>query len=72
MSIMVPSNHTRIGAWVNSKIVGEKSTSILYNSINRHAGISHENRRHGKLGLHNSICYVASRIGWVSMKGIYK
>ena len=49
---MVPSNHTRIGAWINSKIVGEKSTSILYNSINRHAGISHKkNRRYGKLGL---------------------
>ena len=31
--------------------VREKSTSILYNSINRHAGISHKNRRHGKLGL---------------------
>ena len=34
------------------KNVGEKSTSsILYNSINRHAGISHKNTRHGKLGL---------------------
>ena len=33
------------------KIVGEKSTSILNNSINRHAGMSHKNRRHGKLGL---------------------
>ena len=50
--IEVPSNHTRIGAWVNSRIVGEKTTSILYNSINRHVGISHKNRRNGnKLGL---------------------
>ena len=23
---LVPSNHRRIGAWVNSKVVGEKST----------------------------------------------
>ena len=33
MSIIVLSSHTRIGAWVNSKNVGEKSTSILYNTI---------------------------------------
>ena len=32
MSIIVPSSHTRIGAWVNSKNVGEESTigSILH------------------------------------------
>ena len=32
MSIVVPSNHTRIGACVNSKMsIGEKSTiSLLY------------------------------------------
>ena len=41
MSIIVPSNHTRIGAWVSSKMWGEKSTSILYNTINCHARISH-------------------------------
>ena len=35
----------------DNSTIGEKSTSILYNSINRHAGISHKNRRHGKLGL---------------------
>ena len=40
-TVLVPSSHTRIGAWVSSKIVGEKSTSILYSSINRHAEISH-------------------------------
>ena len=51
MSIIVPSNHTRIEALVNSKIVGEKFTSILYNSLNHHAGISHKNRKPGKLGL---------------------
>ena len=30
MSIIVPSRHTGIGAWVNSKLY----TSILYNFIN--------------------------------------
>ena len=36
---------------VEQSNVGEKSTSILYSSINRHAGISNKNRRHNKLGL---------------------
>ena len=43
MSIIVPSNHTRIGAWINSTVRfrGEiHYNSILYNSINRHARIS--------------------------------
>ena len=32
---------------------------ILYNSMNRHAGISHKNRRHGKLGLQlNMLHYI--------------
>ena len=30
MSIIVPSSHTRIGAWVNSKNVGENSTVIVF------------------------------------------
>ena len=57
MSIIVPSNHTRIGAWVNSKMSGRNPlfNSILYNSINRHARISHKHRRHGKLGLQLSL-----------------
>ena len=52
MSTIVPPSHTRIGAWVNSKmyLVGDKSTSILYNIINCHARISHKHRIHGKLG----------------------
>ena len=59
MSIIVPSNHTRIGAWVNSKMyqVGDKSTSILYNTLNCHARISHKHRRHGKLGLQLSLSH---------------
>ena len=31
--------------------VGEKSTSILYDTSNCHARISHKHRRHEKLGL---------------------
>ena len=35
LSIIVPSRHTGIGAWVNSKMY----TSILYNIINCHARV---------------------------------
>ena len=52
MAIIVPSNHTRIGAWVNSKMSG--------------------NVRHGKHGLQLNLLHYIKRIGWVSMKGIYK
>ena len=39
----MPSNHTTIGAWVNSKMsIGEKPTIILYNNINRHAVQRHQ------------------------------
>ena len=76
MSIIVPSSHTRMGAWVNNKNVGEKSTinSILYNIINCHARISHtkKNKKNtGSLG-YNSVCYLTSRIGWVSNKGDFR
>ena len=47
MSIIVTSNHTRIVASVNSK----KIVSVLYNTINCHARISHKHRGYGKLGL---------------------
>ena len=58
MSIIVPSNDTRIGASVNSKMYERNPlTSILYNSINRHAKISHKHRRHGKLGLQISLLH---------------
>ena len=56
MSILVPSSHTRIGAWVNSKMGGE-NTSILYSIINCHARMSHEHRIHGKLGLQLSMLH---------------
>ena len=44
----------------------------LYNHINLPAGLTeHRNNRHEKLG-YNSTCYIGSRIGWVSMKEVYK
>ena len=43
MSVIVPSSHTGIGAWVNSK---------MYNIISCHARVSHKQPRiHRKLGL---------------------
>ena len=75
MSIIVPSNHTRKGAWVNSKMSGRNPlVSILYNSINRQARTSHKHRRHGELGLQLSLLHYIyhRRIEWVSMKGIYR
>ena len=53
MSITVPSSHTGIGAWVNSKMY----TSILYSNINCHARVSHKRRIHGKLGLQLSLLH---------------
>ena len=37
--------------------VGEKSTSILYNSSNCYARISHKHSRHGELGLQLSLLH---------------
>ena len=54
--------------------VGEKLTVILDNYVNRHATThsKHDNyKRHDKLGC-SSICHIGSRIGWVSMKKIFK
>ena len=41
LSIIVPSRHTGIGAWVNSKMY----ISILYNIINCHARVFHEKKK---------------------------
>ena len=55
MSIIVPSSHTGIGAWVNS--TGIMYTSILYNIINYYASVSHKHRIYGKLGLQLSLLH---------------
>ena len=41
LPIIVPSRHTGIGAWVNSKMY----ISILYNFINCHARVFYEKNR---------------------------
>ena len=70
MSIIVPSSHTGIEAWVNSKMY---TSIILYNIINCHARVSHRHRIHGKLGLQLSLLrYIYNRIRWVSLKGIFR
>ena len=46
---------------------------MLYNYIDRHAGTPNNTETKHAISLdYNSICYIQSRIGWVSMKGIYK
>ena len=55
MSITVTSNHIRVRAWVNNKMKGRDPLvvycKLLYTTVNCLAGISHNPRRHGKLGL---------------------
>ena len=51
MSVIVPSSHTGVGAWVNSKMYN----SILYKIISCHARVSHTPRIHKKLGLQLSL-----------------
>ena len=75
--IIVPSNHTTIiGAWVNSKLSGrERPIVILYNYyyIDRHARTPNKTKTKNTISLnYNSLYYIASRNGWVSMKGVYK
>ena len=58
MSIIVPSRHTGIGAWVNSNLY----TSILYNFINFHASVLYKHTEYtGSLG-YNSVCCITSRL----------
>ena len=43
LSMIVPSRHTGIGAWVNSKMY--ISTGILHNIINCHARVFYEEKK---------------------------
>ena len=54
--------------------VGEKPTVILYNcSIDNHTGTPNNTKTKDTIIFdHSSLSYIACRIGWVSMKGIYK
>ena len=55
MSIIVPSSHTRIRAWVNSKMQGGKN-SLVYCTISLIA-ISDKHRIHGSFGLKLSLLH---------------
>ena len=71
MSIIVPSNHTRIGAWVNNKMSGRNP--LVYCTIPLIAMLRYHTKTEDTGSLdYNSIRYITSRIGRVSMKGIYK
>ena len=71
MSMIVPSSHTRIGAWGNSKMQGRNP--LVYCTIS--LTVMQEYRTNteytGSLGYH-SVCYITSKIGWVSLQGIYR
>ena len=57
----MPSNHTTIGAWVNSKMSGERPTVKLYKSINRYAGTPNKTKTKDMISLnYSSICYIPS------------
>ena len=49
LSIIIPSRHTGVGAWVNSKMY----ISLLYNIINCHARVFYEKNR-TNLDLHSA------------------
>ena len=54
--------------------IGEQPTFILYTYINGHAGTPHKTKTKDTMSLdyNSSICYIGSRIGWVSMKEVSK
>ena len=72
MPIIVSSNHTRIGAWVNSKVSGRNP--LVYSCTIPLIAMQGYHTKTEDTGSsdYNSICYITSRIGWMSMKGIYK
>ena len=72
MSIIVPSSHTRIGAWVNSKMYGRNPLVYCTILLIAMQGYRTNTKYMGSLG-YNSVCYIiTSGIGWVSLKGIYR
>ena len=77
MSIIVPSNNTRIGARVTVRCLYYRGeihyNSILYNIIPLIVMQGYHTNTKDTTGLdYNSNCYITSRIGWVSMKIIFK
>ena len=72
---IVPSDHARIGAWVNSKMSGINSPLYCTITLKIIAMQGHQTKTKTEDTIsldYNSTYYITSRIGWVSMKGIYK
>ena len=65
------SNHTRTGTRVNSKISGRNPLVYCTIPLIAMQGYHTKTEDTGSLD-YDSICYITSRIRWVSMKGIYK
>ena len=61
MSVIVPSSYTGTGAWVNSKMYTIKISLIVMQGYRTNTEYT------GSLG-YNSVCYITSRIRWVSLK----
>ena len=67
--IIVPSNHTKIGAWVNSKLSGIDLSLHCTITLIALLTIINKIKTKDTISLnYNSLCYITSR---VSMKGIY-
>ena len=70
-SIGFPGGST-IGSIVSYRGEAHRHTAHLH-YINRHAGTPNKNEDKNTMSLdYSSINYIGSRIGWVSMKGIYE
>ena len=56
------------GTYIGSTVyVGEKPTVILYTFINHHAGTQSKKKTIDTMRLDTAkLCYIGSRIGWVS------
>ena len=52
--------------------VGENPIVILYTYIDRHAGTPNKTKQKTLSLDYSSLCCIASRSEWVSMKGVYK
>ena len=65
----MPSSQTKIGAWVDSKMSG-RNPPFYCTIITLIAMQGHKKKDTISLD-YSSLCYIASRTGWVSMKGIF-
>ena len=69
MSIIVPLNYTR--AWVDSKMYGRDPLVYCTIPLIDLQGYHTNTEDTGSSG-YNLVCYITSRDGWVSLRGIYR